>query len=143
MTLNLSLSYRVILGDSDGKESTCSVGDLGLIPRSGRSPGEVEKGMAIHSSILAWSIPQRSLAGYTPWGLKESNTTEQLTHRVIIPTLWVKILNSERESNLPSLTAVELAFEPSFSGSRAEAFSHAITLAPIFKPCPAYYQLGS
>ena len=25
---------------SDGKESTCYVGDLGLIPESGRSPGE-------------------------------------------------------------------------------------------------------
>ena len=27
-------------GDSDGKESVCSAGDLGLIPGSGRSPGE-------------------------------------------------------------------------------------------------------
>ena len=26
--------------DSDGKESACSVGDPGLIPGSGRSPGE-------------------------------------------------------------------------------------------------------
>ena len=26
--------------DSDGKESTCNVGDLGLIPRLGGSPGE-------------------------------------------------------------------------------------------------------
>ena len=25
---------------SDGKESTCNGGDLGLIPGSGRSPGE-------------------------------------------------------------------------------------------------------
>ena len=38
--LNLSLSYRVIPGGSDGKESACSMGDLGLIPRSGRSLGE-------------------------------------------------------------------------------------------------------
>ena len=28
------------LGDSDGKESACNVGDLGWIPGSGRSPGE-------------------------------------------------------------------------------------------------------
>ena len=28
------------LGGSDGKESACNVGDLGLIPGSGRSPGE-------------------------------------------------------------------------------------------------------
>ena len=27
-------------GGSDGEESTCSAGDLGLIPGSGRSPGE-------------------------------------------------------------------------------------------------------
>ena len=27
-------------GGSDGKESTCNVGDLGSIPVSGRSPGE-------------------------------------------------------------------------------------------------------
>ena len=27
-------------GGSDGKESACSVGDPGLIPWSGRSPGE-------------------------------------------------------------------------------------------------------
>ena len=39
---------------SAGKESTCNVGDLGLIPGLGRSP---EKGKATHSSILAWRIP--------------------------------------------------------------------------------------
>ena len=27
-------------GDSDGKESACSAGNLGLIPGPGRSPGE-------------------------------------------------------------------------------------------------------
>ena len=30
--------------------------------------------MATHSSIPAWGI----LSGYSPWGRKESNTTEQL-----------------------------------------------------------------
>ena len=28
-------------GGSDGKESACNAGDMGLIPRSGRPPGEV------------------------------------------------------------------------------------------------------
>jgi len=28
----------------------------------------LEKGMATHSSILAWNRGQRSLAGYSPWG---------------------------------------------------------------------------
>ena len=39
--------------------------------------------MATHSSILAWRIPteKRSLAGYSPWGHKESDITEWLnTH---------------------------------------------------------------
>ena len=39
---------------SDGKESACSAGDMGFIPELGRS---LEKGMATHSSILAWRIP--------------------------------------------------------------------------------------
>ena len=41
-------------GGSDGKESACNAGHVGLIPESGRSPGE---GMVTHSSILAWRIP--------------------------------------------------------------------------------------
>ena len=39
----------------------------------------LEKGMATHSSILAWRIPwteERNPAGYNPWGHKESDTTE-------------------------------------------------------------------
>ena len=40
-------------GCSDGKASAYNVGDLGSIPRSGRSPGE---GYGNHSSILAWKI---------------------------------------------------------------------------------------
>ena len=43
-------------GGSDGKESACNMGDPGLIPGSGRYPGE-EKGMETHSGILAWGIP--------------------------------------------------------------------------------------
>ena len=41
-------------GGSGGKESACNAGHLGLIPGLGRS---LEKGMATHSSILAWRIP--------------------------------------------------------------------------------------
>ena len=41
-------------GGSAGKEPTCNVRDLGLIPVLG---GSLEKGMAIQSSILPWRIP--------------------------------------------------------------------------------------
>ena len=44
----------------------------------------LEKGLATQSSILAWRIPwtEESLVGYSPWGRKESDTTEllSLTH---------------------------------------------------------------
>ena len=41
-------------GGSDGKEYACSAGDPSLTPGSG---DPLEKGMATHSSILAWRIP--------------------------------------------------------------------------------------
>ena len=41
----------------------------------------LEKGMATQSIYLPREFHgQRRLAGYSPWGHKESDTTEQLTH---------------------------------------------------------------
>ena len=43
--------------------------------------------MATHSRIRAWKIPwtgQRSLAGYSPWGHKESDMTEQLSMHALL-----------------------------------------------------------
>ena len=46
---------------------------------SGEDP--LEKGMATHSSILAWRNPwTEEPAGYSPWGWHELDTTERLTH---------------------------------------------------------------
>ena len=39
----------------------------------------LEKGMATHSSVLAWRIPWTEEPGYYPWGHKESDMAEQLT----------------------------------------------------------------
>ena len=40
----------------------------------------LEKEMATHPSILAWKIPwTEEPGGYSPWGHKESDTTERLT----------------------------------------------------------------
>ena len=65
-------------GGSDGKESTCNAGNLGLIPGLGRSPGG---GHGNPHQYLCLENPhgQRSLVGYSPWGRKESDTTEQLS----------------------------------------------------------------
>ena len=44
----------------------------------------LEKEMATHSSILAWRIPQREEpGGFSPWGHKESDTTEHT--RICMP----------------------------------------------------------
>ena len=62
---------------SVGKESACNAGDVGSIPWWGRSPGE-GNGNALQNSSLGYPMDrgQRSLAGYSPWDCKESDTTE-------------------------------------------------------------------
>ena len=46
--------------------------------------------MATHSSTLAWKIPwKRSLVGYSPWGYKESDTTESLHSHTGYFQSWV------------------------------------------------------
>ena len=49
--------------------------DGGLIPASGRSPGGA-RGNPLQYSYLEKPHGQRSLVGYSPWGHKESDTTE-------------------------------------------------------------------
>ena len=57
------------------KQPAYNAGDLGPIRGSGRP---LEKGMATHSTILAWRISW-ILAGYSPQDCKKSDMTEQLT----------------------------------------------------------------
>ena len=77
MTLSMKTETGSFPGGSDGKESTCNAGDLGLIPGSGRSPGE-GNGNPLQYSCPGKSHGRRSLAGYGSWGNKELDTTEQL-----------------------------------------------------------------
>ena len=65
-------------GGSDGKESTCSTGGLASIPGLGRFPGGGH-GNLLQYSCLENPHGQRSLVGYSPWGRKESDTTERLS----------------------------------------------------------------
>ena len=62
---------------SAGKESSCNVGDLGLIPGLGRFPGE-GKGLPIP---VFWPGEFHGL--YIPRGRKELDTTERLSHCII------------------------------------------------------------
>ena len=55
-----------------GKESACNAGDVGLIPGSGRSPGE---GNGNHANILAWEIPwTEEPGGLQSMGSQKSQT---------------------------------------------------------------------
>ena len=72
--------YLGFPGGSDGKESACTVGDLGSIPGLGRFPGEGH-GNLLHYSGLENSMSRETwwATGYTretlqPWGHKESDT---------------------------------------------------------------------
>ena len=60
--------------------STGYIGDGASIPGSGRS---LEEGMATHS-MPGESHGQRSLEGYSPWGHKESDSTEATHHTCAI-----------------------------------------------------------
>ena len=62
-------------GGSDGKESACNAGDLGLILGLERSPGE-RNGYPLQYSCLENPHGQRSLGGYRPSDHKESDMTE-------------------------------------------------------------------
>ena len=62
-----------------GKGSACNAGDPGLIPGSGRSPGG-GLGSPLQYSCLENPMDKGSLSGYSPWGHKESDTTEVTEH---------------------------------------------------------------
>ena len=76
-----------------GKESACNAGDPGSIPGSRRSSGE---GNGNPLQYSPWENPhgQRSLAGYSPRGRKESDTTEQLStaHLLLVSSVTLKSL---------------------------------------------------
>ena len=75
--LQLGLTGINLVQGSDGKESVCNAGNLGSIPGLGRSPWK----RAWKPTLVflpGESHEQRSLAGYSPWGLKGSDPTERL-----------------------------------------------------------------
>ena len=62
-------------GGTSGKNLPANTGgirDVGFIPGSGRAPGG-EHGNPLQYFCLENPHGQRSLAGYSPWGCKESD----------------------------------------------------------------------
>ena len=71
----------------------------------------LEKGMATHSSILAWRVlGKRSLAGYSPWGRKRVGldlvTKPSLSHTFSISL--VGILVAQMVKNLPTVQETQV-----------------------------------
>ena len=98
---------------SASKESACNVGDLGLIPGLGRSPGE-GKDYPLQYSGLENSMD------YSPWGCKESEMTKWLSlssngiwhifwtikHLVLVTSLPYYLLQNEVTFSVPSLNCL-------------------------------------
>ena len=69
-TTEIQIALFAFPRGSVGKESACNAGDPGL---GGEDP--LEKGMATHSSILAWRIPwTEESGGLQSTGLQKSQT---------------------------------------------------------------------
>ena len=68
-------------GGSVIKNPPANAGDTGLIPRSGRSPGEENSN---HSSLLSWEIPwTKKTDRLQSMGLQKSQTTQWLNNNNI------------------------------------------------------------
>ena len=89
-------SQRHFPGSSVCKESTCNAGDPDWIPWL---EGSLEKGMAIHSSILAWEVSSTEKPGRLSsmgsqrvghdWMTKPSPPLTEIVERTsVIPELW-------------------------------------------------------
>ena len=72
-------------GSSDGKESACNAGDLGFDPQVGKIPWRRER-QPTPVFLLGEFHGQRNLAGCSPWGHKESDTIERLSHKHYLNT---------------------------------------------------------
>ena len=87
--------YQVFLDGSDGKESAYSAWDPGFIPEVGRSPGE-RNGNPLQYSCLENPMDRRTWQA-SPWGHKESDTTEWLILSLhflsLCQTLYVIVLS--------------------------------------------------
>ena len=96
-----SLTYQTHLGVPAlwlTGQSACNVRDLGLIPASGRSPG-VRKWQPTPVFLPGEFYGERSLAGYSSWGHKESDVTEPLTLTYTVSDVEGAVVNKQRRAS--------------------------------------------
>ena len=104
------------LGGSDGKESACNAGDLGLIPGSGRSPGK-GKGYPLQCSGLENSTDRGAWCGLPSMGSQSR-------------TEWLMLSEEAKPQGAPPLATV---------GIQASLFSEHFFLfpCPLSTQCPS------
>ena len=82
-------------GGSDGKEFACSAGDPQV--QSLGWEDSLEKGMAIHSSVVAWRIPwTEEPGGLQSLGLQR---VQDMTERLTLSLSWTKKQNKNKTNN--------------------------------------------
>ena len=81
-------------GGSVSKKPACNAGDTGSISGLGRSPAG-GRGNPLQYSCLDNPHEQRSLRGYSPWGHKESDTTERLSSTAYLNEIRKKHYKSQ------------------------------------------------
>ena len=86
------LSDFTFLSLIDDKESTCNAGDLGFRPCVGKIPWR-RKWQPTPVFLPGESHGQRGLTGYSPWGHKELDTTERLTHVLYMGTCYLILVS--------------------------------------------------
>jgi len=91
-----------LLGGLDGIESAWNAGDKGFIPGLGRP---LEKGMATHSSVLAWRIPWTE----EPVGL-QSMESQRAGHSWMTKTFTFKLVYSDTKDAGEMQVAMKFVF---------------------------------
>ena len=92
-------------GGANSKESACNAGNPGSILGWRGSPGE-GNGSPLQYSCLENPMEQRSLVGYSPWGHKESDTTEATYHACTVPFrskhIYINLHSHQQCKRVPS-----------------------------------------
>ena len=102
----IEIQLMGFLGGSAGKESACNAGDLGLIPGLGKKPGKRER---LPTLVF---LPGEFHGLYSPWGHKESDTTERLS--LFIVDLQCCVSSRCTQSDLVIHTYIHIFFSRFF-----------------------------
>ena len=93
------ITFRGFLCGLVVKESTSNAEDLGSITGLGEPP-EGGHGNTIQKSYLENPQGQRSLADFSPWGCKETDTTEQVGMQAPTITFRIRLFHHHQQAPL-------------------------------------------